>query len=182
MRAFFTTVEREIMLNQFLILLALFVLVSLGLAAMGKTKKKNAGTVGTYRKKKLMSENEAEFFGRLVAALPDHYVFPQVAMSAILQASSDNRKQAYSDFLKIAQHRVDYLVCDKQCAIIAVVELDDRTHSAAKDALRDSRLEQAGIRTVRVPSKNKPTKEELHNLVVGSSAAKPSLVPVTSLK
>jgi hypothetical protein len=170
------------MFNQSLVLLAVFVVVALGLSFTLIGSKKKTGSVGEYRNKNLMTGNEAEFFGRLVAALPDHYVFPQVAMSAILQASSNNSKQAHSDFLRIAMHRVDYLVCDTQCAIIAVVELDDRTHSAAKDALRDSRLEQAGIRTVRVQSKNKPNKEELRDLVVGDLAAKPSSSSVTRLR
>lgn len=121
---------------------------------------------GTFRARRLLTENEAEFFGRLVVALPEHYVFPQVAMSALLQASAGTAKQARSDRLRIAQQRVDYVVCDRACNVVAVVELDDRTHSAAKDQLRDLRLLQAGIRTVRFQSKSKPAPDAIRHAVI----------------
>jgi very-short-patch-repair endonuclease len=117
-----------------------------------------------------MTDNEEEFFGRLVVALPDHYVFPQVAMSAMLQPASTNGRTAHSDRLRIAQQQVDYVVCTKSCEIVAVVELDDRTHSQTKDQLRDSRLEQAGIRTVRFQSRNKPNGDVIRKMVLGMAS------------
>jgi hypothetical protein len=122
--------------------------------------------LGKYKRRKLLTENEMEFFGRLIKALPEHYIFPQVSMSALLEASSSDTKRAHSDRLRIAQQRVDYLVCDARCAIVAVVELDDKTHSRAKDKLRDARLEQASIRTVRFQSRNKPSVEDIRYVVL----------------
>jgi len=133
--------------------------------------KKGKGRAGTYRRRKLMTDNEEEFFGRLVVALPDHYIFPQVAMSAMLQPGSSDGRTAHSDRLRIAQQRVDYVVCTKSCEIVAVVELDDRTHSQAKDQLRDSRLEQAGIRTVRFQARNKPKVDAIRAMILGSTVA-----------
>lgn len=135
-------------------------LVGVTLTKQGKEK------AGVYRRRKVMSENELEFFGRLVAALPDHYIFPQVAMSALLEAASSDEKTAHSDRLRIAQQRADYIVCTKNCELVAVIELDDRTHSTAKDQLRDSRLEQAGIRTVRFQSRAKPSVDVLRAAIV----------------
>lgn len=140
------------------------------------TTKKSAGRTGTYRRRKLMTDNEAEFFGRLVAALPDHYVFPQVAMSALLQPASSDRKTAHGDRLRIAQQRIDYVVCTTRCEVVAVVELDDRTHSQEKDAVRDSRLEQAGIRTVRFESRNKPKIDAIRAMVLGSVGSEKATV------
>jgi len=37
------------------------------------------------------------------------------------------------------------------------VELDDKTHSGAKDQVRDGRLAQGGFRTVRFESRQKPS-------------------------
>lgn len=112
---------------------------------------------GTYKSRPLMTENEAEFFGRLVVALPDHYIFPQVAMTALIEAASKDKKTAHSDRLRIAQQRTDFVVCDRSCRVVAVVELDDRTHSRSKDKIRDARLEGAGLRSVRFQSTSKPS-------------------------
>lgn len=125
---------------------------------------------GGYKPRQLMTENEAEFFGRLVVALPEHYVFPQVSLASLIEAAAKDRKRAYSDYLRIAQQRVDYVVCDRSCQVVAVVELDDKTHSRKKDELRDSRLQQAGIRTVRLQSRNKPTTAVLRAMVLSEPA------------
>lgn len=144
-----------------LVLAAAFVIVQLK-GMKGKNR------LGTYQRRKLMTDNELEFFGRLVAALPDHYIFPQVAMSALLESASGDKKQAHGDRLRIAQQRADYVVCTKSGDVVAVVELDDKTHSRAKDQLRDARLEQARIRTVRFQSRTKPTPAAILVAVVGS--------------
>lgn len=138
---------------------------------------KGSGKAGAYKARQLMTGNEAEFFGRLVAALPDHYIFPQVAMSALIEAASDDKKKAHSDRLRIAQQRVDYVVCDRICQVVAVVELDDKTHSRMKDQMRDTRLMQVGIRTVRFQSKSKPGVDALRAAVL-SVASVPDVVPV----
>lgn len=134
------------------------------------------GLTGKYKQRKLMTENEREFFGRLVKALPDHFIFPQVAMSALLEASSSDKKQAHSDRLRIAQQRMDYVVCDANCGVVAVVELDDKTHSRAKDQTRDGRLEHAGIRTVRFESRNKPNVDAIRAALFPISAAASTIV------
>jgi hypothetical protein len=132
---------------------------------------KGTGQAGAYKARSLMTANEAEFFGRLVAALPDHYIFPQVAMSALIEATTSDRKKAHSDRLRIAQQRVDYVVCNKTCKVVAVVELDDRTHLASKDQMRDARLLQGGIPTVRFQSKSKPSVDSLRAAIIGGAVS-----------
>jgi hypothetical protein len=145
--------------------LIFFVLAACFIVALLKNTKGKDGT-GTYKQRKLMTDNEAEFFGRLVVALPEHYIFPQVAMSALLDTASGDKKIAHSDRLRIAQQRVDYVVCTRSCEVVAVVELDDKTHSRAKDQLRDVRLQQAGIRTVRFQSREKPKVDAIRALIL----------------
>jgi hypothetical protein len=135
-----------------LVLLGVFVLL-MGLAFLRARKR---GPNPLYKRRAIMTDNEMEFFGRLVTALPDHYVFPQVAMPAMLDPASTDRKRAHGDRLRIAQQRIDYVVCNRRCEVVAVVELDDRTHSSAKDKLRDGRLAQGGYKTVRFESRQKP--------------------------
>lgn len=150
------------------ILFAVFVvLLAFFLAALRASTKSHRAS-GHYVGRKLLTDNELEFFERLVRALPDHYIFPQVAMSALLQPSSKDKRQAYSDHLRIAQHRVDYVISDSRCNVVAVVELDDKTHSHSRDELRDKRLRQGGVRTVRFQSRHKPTAEAIRAAVLQS--------------
>ena len=137
-----------------LLLLLLLVLVLLMRLAQVATKKR--APEGKYKRREIMTDNEMEFFGRLVAALPDHYIFPQVAMPALLAPASNDRKRAYGERQSIAQQRTDYVICNRRCEVVAVVELDDKTHSQARDEVRDGRLAQGGYRTVRFQSRQKP--------------------------
>lgn len=133
-------------------------------------RRRRAAVMGHYRHRPLMTDNELEFFGRLVAALPQHYVFPQVAMSALLEPTSANKATRHADRLRVAQQRVDYVVCNKSCEVIAVVELDDRTHRQAKERTRDERLGQGGIRTIRFEARAKPAAGVIRDTVLASTA------------
>jgi len=71
----------------------------------------------------------------------------------------------------------DYVVCNKRCEVVAVVELDDRSHSKVKDKVRDGRLEQGGYRTVRFQSRQKPPAIAIRAAVLppaGSPAVSPA--------
>jgi hypothetical protein len=129
--------------------------------------------IGAYKAGKLMTDNEREFFARLVVALPTHYVFPQVAMGALIVPASTNKATAHADRLRVAQQRVDFVICDRACNVTVVVELDDRTHHAAKDQRRDARLHQGAIRTVRFQSKEKPDAQAIRAAVLGPAAVAP---------
>jgi hypothetical protein len=161
----------------FNILFPLLVILVAGFVLALLKSSKGKSPTGTYRQRALMTDNEAEFFGRLVVALPDHYIFPQVAMSALLDTASTDKKTAHGDRLRIAQLRVDYVVCTKSCEVVAVVELDDKTHSRAKDQLRDARLEQGRIRTVRFQARSKPGVEAIRTMVLGSASGGASKAP-----
>ncbi|WP_166793484.1 DUF2726 domain-containing protein [Pseudoduganella plicata] len=151
---------------------AVLLVAILALAVVVAAAAQKAKTApGSYRARKLMSENELEFFGRLTKAVPEYFIFPQVAMAAILQAKSTDRKIAHRDFLRIAQQRVDYLVCKADGTFVAVVELDDKTHQAARDKVRDERLQQAGIRTLRFESRNKPAVDVLRSALISPAPA-----------
>jgi len=134
--------------------------------------------VGAYKAGALMTENEREFFVRLLDALPDHYIFPQVAMSALIVPASTDKKRAHVDRLRVAQQRVDFVVCDRLCNVKVVVELDDRTHQAARDKRRDERLNQGAIRTVRFQSRAKPQGQAIREAVLGQAMALPPLAVV----
>lgn len=164
--------------NLFYLMPVLLALILLMRFVLGQASKR--GPAAKYRRRPIMTENELEFFGRLVAALPEHYIFPQVAMSALIESANTDRKQAFGDRQRIAQQRIDYVVCNKRCEVVAVVELDDRSHSKVKDKVRDERLEQGGYRTVRFQSRQKPPAIAIRAAVL-PPAVSPAVSPAGSV-
>ena len=109
-----------------------------------------------FKKRRLMSGNELEFFQRICRAVPDGHVFPQVAMSALIEPATSRGKLYQAAFRRISQKRVDYAVLDGNMKLLVVIELDDITHNARQDARRDAYLKSAGITTIRYDSRHKP--------------------------
>ena len=114
-----------------------------------------------YTAQNIMTGNEVEFFKRLLRANPQGYVFPQVAMSALIAPTVRNANARLTAFRRISQKRVDYAIYTDKLELICVVELDDRTHNARKDAERDEILMSAGISTLRWQSTYKPSEPDI---------------------
>jgi len=160
--------------------LAIFLLIAVGLsllAALAATVAtgrlniirdllRRLATLGQpqYRARSLLTGNEIEFFRRLRRALPQEYIFPQVALSALIEPRSRSEKHL-RDFRRISQKRVDYAIYTSDLQLVAIVELDDRTHNRMADAQRDAFVASAGIRTLRFESRNKPTVEQIRAAV-----------------
>ena len=116
-----------------------------------------------YRGRDLMTPNEPDMFARLVRALQGHYVFPQVAMGAIVE-SAPRLGAAVAQGVRSRFDRkiVDFLVVDARTFdIVAIVELDDRTHDAKHDQGRDNITRAAGYRTVRFQARRKPDASDI---------------------
>jgi hypothetical protein len=116
---------------------------------------------GDLYEKALLTENEKEFYGRLLDAFPDCHVLPQVSMGALIQSEGGVARHRF------AQKIVDFVVCDTNLEVIALIELDDRTHSAEKDYWRDKMTGAAGYVTHRFESKKKPYPNEIRRVVLG---------------
>ena len=115
-----------------------------------------------FRKKRLLTPNEVEFFHRLRQALPDYHVFPQVSMGALMSPGSGVSKQDYLPVRnRFASKIVDFVIVDDEVNPVALIELDDRTHSAEQDARRDAMTQAAGYTTLRYQSRSKPTPDQI---------------------
>ena len=124
-----------------------------------KTMIRRAGSGDKFNSKSLLTANELEFLMRLESAVPELRFCPQVAMGALLEpaVSRDDSKTYYRLGGMFAQKIVDFVAQERASGlVVAIIELDDRTHDAAKDAKRDAMLHSAGYHVIRWPSKNKP--------------------------
>ena len=114
-------------------------------------------------RRRLLTENETEFFFRLRAAIGDDFhVMAQVSMGALMNAGGGGSRARFDRKI------VDYVICDRSLKVVLLVELDDRTHDKQKDRARDRMTAEAGYQTLRIESKNKPGVAELRKLVLAA--------------
>lgn len=151
----------------FILILLVFVVIIFAFLTKGKNKTTLAPTqANSYKPTIFMTDNEIEFFQRLLQAFPNYYVFPQVAMSGLVAAKSDDYKKLNGIKNTYNRLRVDFVLF-KDKKVVAVIELDDKTHKnkEEKDMKRDSILKQAGYKTYRFESTNKPSVEQLKIII-----------------
>jgi hypothetical protein len=156
-------------------------LVIVGAAAVGMALAR--GKLGSqspelkFKSKPLLTSNEVEFLARLEGAVPELRFFPQVAMGALMEPAVSRRdgKAYYRLRGMFSQKIVDFVAQRRSDGQIeAVIELDDRTHNAQKDASRDEMLSSAGYRIVRWNSKTKPDRDAIRAVLVPAPPPPPA--------
>ncbi|WP_445504054.1 DUF2726 domain-containing protein [Microvirga sp. G4-2] len=118
-----------------------------------------------YRRTPIMTANEREFYQRLLAAFPDCEIWPQVPILALLRPDAkEGSRTFWIAFKQISNMRVDWVIA-RDLEVIAVIELDDRSHDAKRDARRDQILKSCGYRVLRFQSGKRPEPEQIHEAV-----------------
>ncbi|MCC2652766.1 MAG: hypothetical protein K0Q60_2929 [Microvirga sp.] len=118
-----------------------------------------------YRRATIMTENEREFYGRLLAACPGCQIWPQVPILALVRPDAKEGSRAFwMAFKRISNTRVDWVIV-QDMEVVAIVELDDRSHDARKDAQRDRILKSCGYRVVRFSSSRRPDSRQVQQAV-----------------
>lgn len=112
-------------------------------------------------KREFMTPPEQKLYQLMRQALPEHQVFAQVAFSQIFLALGGERKERNSKFGHAKQKVADFVVCTKDFKMLAVVELDDPTHTRDRDEAKDAIVKEAGLRMVRWNVKAMPTTTEI---------------------
>lgn len=141
-------------------MIALIAVVALALLAALKLKlKQDKAKAGPddqpwpYQARRIMTDREQVLYHRLREALPDCLIFTQVQLSQVISVKYRTKNpQAWLN--KISQKSLDFVVCQPDSSVLAVIELDDKSHNNAKQASRDAdkskALKDAGVRLIRV--------------------------------
>jgi hypothetical protein len=118
-----------------------------------------------YRRQSIMTENEREFYQRLLKACPDCEIWPQVPLLALIRPDAkEGTRTFWLAFKLISNTRVDWVIA-QDMQVLAIVELDDRSHDAKRDAKRDQILKSCGYRVLRFPSKGRPDPQQIHDAI-----------------
>jgi hypothetical protein len=116
-----------------------------------------------YYARRLMSAREQQVFNALKRALPDLQIHSQVSLSAIVGIKGKRDNLVWLN--KINQKRLDFVVCDQAATVLAVIELDDRSHDDPRrskaDQDKDAALSAASIRLLRWNATSIPSFDEI---------------------
>ena len=117
--------------------------------------------------KPFMTPREAAMRDALEQLLPMYRLHAQVAMGALLKVPRvRGRRTTPADRNAFSQKIVDFVVEDPTTGkVVAVIEVDDRSHIPAKDRARDAMMAKAGYRTLRIPGSTRPSVPALLTVV-----------------
>lgn len=165
-----------------LIVLLLVVVVAV-VVFLAFLKAKGQGGIGDqawpFYAKKPLSQPEQVLYFRLVQALPEHIILAQVQLSRLLGVKKGNNYQAW--FNRINRMSADFVVCNKDSSIVAVIELDDATHQKedrqAADAKKDKALASANVRVIRWQAKAIPDVANIQSTLMNNNTVKTRPLP-----
>jgi hypothetical protein len=117
---------------------------------------------------RFLGQAESLLYYLLKAGLPDSEVFAGVSLARVVGAAGEGREQ---QLRRLAQYQLDFVVCDKNMQVVAVVEVES---AAGAEAAGDRRfksdlLKQAGIRLIRIDPAALPQREQIRTLIDGGS-------------
>jgi very-short-patch-repair endonuclease len=163
----------------FLLLIVVVAVIIVLVVLKAKSQRGTGDEVWPFYAKKPLSQPEQVLYFRLIQALPEHIVLAQVQLSRLLGVKKGNNYQAWSN--RINRMSADFVVCNKDSSIAAVIELDDATHQRkdrqVADAKKDKALASAGVRMVRWQAKTIPDIAAIQSVFMPNTAVKRDAPP-----
>lgn len=123
--------------------------------------------------KRLLTQPEQVLYHRLVKALPNHIVLAQVQVSRVLGVKKGSRFQEWNNRINCMSY--DFVICDKSAAVIAAIELDDKSHESERrkdtDAKKTKATVDAGLKLVRWQVKALPDEAAIQREIIPKDPA-----------
>ncbi|MGZ3252746.1 MAG: DUF2726 domain-containing protein [Burkholderiaceae bacterium] len=120
----------------------------------------------------ILTKTEEEFFIRLCRALPTCYIFPKVAIAALLEPKDLDDKPRKAG-PAMPQKIVDYAIYDADLKPICVIDLGNDSRNADAGAVSIDYFKGSGIKSIRCESRAGLSAEQISKTIV------PMLKPVT---
>jgi hypothetical protein len=115
--------------------------------------KRKARTTQRFTAIPLLARTEEEFFIRLCRSLPTCYVFPKVAISALLEPKDIDHKPRKPGLPVMPQKIIDYAIYDGDLKLICVIDLGTDTSDFDGATVRQDYFKGTGIKNIRCESK-----------------------------
>ncbi len=114
------------MIKILLLLVLVVVIIAIIVALKAKSQAGSGSEVWPFYAKKPLSPPEQILYFRLIEALPEYIILAQVQLSRFLGVKKGHNHLSWSN--RINRMSADFVVCNKDSSIVAVIELDDSAH------------------------------------------------------
>ena len=145
-----------------------------GQAAAGNTSALPAANVGApivsyVRRERLLSPPQTLLYYLLRSELPDHLVFAQITLASVLDTASGVAEHARAEMARrLADHRVDFVICDRRMHPVSVLKLQTSFDGTSNELSSAQRwLDEAGVRYVEIDARALPRKEAVRAVALG---------------
>jgi len=127
-----------------------------------------------YNKKYLLTKNEWVFYKKIKPICDENnlHIISKVRLADIVEVKKDiNNKDKQKYFNKIKNKHVDFILCNPEnLAIIALIELDDRSHERKdrieSDTFKDKLFSTVGYKLIRLKTSDTFEKELIRNNII----------------
>lgn len=155
-----------------ILLIIIFVLVTVNLKIKFKQESEYSNDTSpidyknSYQRKYLLTKNEWHAYKKLqdLAAKRELQVCPKVRMLDLVEPRR-GEKHYKTLFWKVQAKHVDFLICDKDLNIKAILELDDNSHNTnerkERDTFVDEVLTSVGYKVIRAKYINEDVLDHL---------------------
>ncbi|GAC1519380.1 MAG: hypothetical protein NVS3B11_18180 [Collimonas sp.] len=151
--------QGNIIMKAIIALMVLTIIVMAVVAVLTREKQATQQKRREYIKKKPLSNNEQVMYWRLVGALPDYMVLAQVGLSRCLGTKDSGGLDT------LASKSLDFVICDKASDVVAVIEIDNKTHNhkilSKEDEQKYKALKKAGIDIIRWRANSLPSEADI---------------------
>jgi hypothetical protein len=113
--------------------------------------------------KKPLSEPEQQLYFRLQQAMPEHIVLAHVPLSCLLDVKNGHNYRAW--FKRMHLMQAQFVVCDKESGVLAVIELDDVARPEQDRGAAEQALSGAGIRVLHWQAKALPDPATIRSIL-----------------
>ena len=120
-------------------------------------RRRNRGPIIGVRPRRVLDGAQAHLYRTLCAGLPNHHVLARVPFNAFMEPRKANPRLRSA----LAGYRADFLVCDSNFAVVAVIDAG----SEARDTERDTLLRDAALPLIRWPANEAPDASEVRETI-----------------
>lgn len=117
---------------------------------------------------RFLSQGETLLYYLLKTGIPDHEVFANVPLAAVVGAPGAGVERE-QQLRRLAPYQLGFVVCNKSMRVVAVAEVDSAgsVEAAGAQNFKAECLKQAGIRLVRINPAALPRRDQIRAIVCG---------------